>query len=171
MVSLLEKAGHDVLTPDLFDGKTFQTIEEGLDYFDKIGTDTVFHKAQEACKDLTEFSVIGYSLGAMLAQEKLQTNQNISAAFLVHSVVEPAYLSGDFPATTPVHVFAMAEDPFFKEDGGVQLLEKLQTQNPHLTAHIYAGKGHLFTEPDQHEYDAELTKILENTVLSELEKL
>jgi len=33
----LRRAGHTVHTPDLFDGRTFATIEEGMGYAEKIG--------------------------------------------------------------------------------------------------------------------------------------
>ena len=35
----LRAAGHEVWTPDLFEGRTFDTVEEGMEYKDEVGKD------------------------------------------------------------------------------------------------------------------------------------
>jgi dienelactone hydrolase len=37
----LRAAGHDVHAPDLYDGKTFAELEEGVGYAEQVGFDTI----------------------------------------------------------------------------------------------------------------------------------
>src|SRR6516225_7494349 len=40
----LRKAGHRVTVPDLYDGKTFGTLEDGIGYAEEIGFDTIMER-------------------------------------------------------------------------------------------------------------------------------
>ena len=44
----LRRGGHTVHTPDLFDGRTFASIEEGMAYASQIGFPRGDHRARRA---------------------------------------------------------------------------------------------------------------------------
>ena len=45
----LSAAGHRVTVPDLFDGATFDTIEDGLAYTEQVGFETVIASPPSRC--------------------------------------------------------------------------------------------------------------------------
>ena len=45
---LLREAGHTVHTPDLYDGHTFQTLDEGIGYARETGFGTVLERGVRA---------------------------------------------------------------------------------------------------------------------------
>src|SRR5215208_7943549 len=60
----LRRAGHTVHTPDLYDGRTFATLEEGLAYAEEIGFDEVTERGVQAAEALpAELVYAGFSLG------------------------------------------------------------------------------------------------------------
>lgn len=66
----LRAAGHEVWTPDLFDGATFETAEEGMAHQDAIGKDELLKRAVLAAAPYSERGLVyaGFSLGASVAQ-------------------------------------------------------------------------------------------------------
>ena len=48
----LRAAAHTVHTPDLYDGKTFAALDEGVGYAQKVGFDTILDRGRLAAEDL-----------------------------------------------------------------------------------------------------------------------
>ena len=48
----LRQAGHTVHTPDLFDGRVFDKIDEGLAHVNDIGFGTVIERGRQAAETL-----------------------------------------------------------------------------------------------------------------------
>src|SRR5215469_17297150 len=71
----LRRAGHTVHTPDLFEGRTFGSIEEGMAYAQEIGfPDEVIGRGARAVDGLpAELVYAGFSLGVLPAQKLAQT--------------------------------------------------------------------------------------------------
>ena len=70
----LRRAGHTVHTPDLYDGHTFASIDEGIAYAKKVGFGTIAQRGKEAAEGLpTHLVYAGFSLGVMPAQSLAQT--------------------------------------------------------------------------------------------------
>jgi dienelactone hydrolase len=44
----LRAAGNDVHTPDLYDGKTFAELADGMDYAEQVGFDTIIERGRLA---------------------------------------------------------------------------------------------------------------------------
>src|SRR5262245_34887161 len=84
----VRRAGHRVHTPDLFDGRTFDALPDGLSYADEIGFGTVIERGGRAAADLPDHVVYGgFSLGVLPAQKPAQTRPGASGALLFHSCV------------------------------------------------------------------------------------
>ena len=79
-------AGHTVHTPDLFDGRTFESIEDGMAHAEEIGFPmTVVDRARSAVEALPgEVVYVGFSLGAMSAQSLAQTRPSAVGAVLCY---------------------------------------------------------------------------------------
>jgi len=70
----LRAAGHAVHTPDLYDGKTFAALDDGVGYAQEVGFDTIVERGRLAAESLpNELVYAGFSLGVMPAQMLAQT--------------------------------------------------------------------------------------------------
>ena len=84
----LRAAGHTVHTPDLFDGRTFASIAEGVDHANAIGFATVVERGVAAADGLPAALVYaGFSLGVMPAQRLAQTRPGARGALLLEACV------------------------------------------------------------------------------------
>jgi hypothetical protein len=73
-VDELRAAGYTVHAPDLYDGKTFGTLDEGVAYAKRVGFDTLLERGRRAAESLPDDLVYaGFSLGAIPAQMLPQT--------------------------------------------------------------------------------------------------
>src|SRR2546430_17377935 len=70
----LRGAGHTVHTPDLFDGRTFGSIEEGMAYVEQLGFPAIIEAGERAANELPEALVYArFSLGVVPSQKLAQT--------------------------------------------------------------------------------------------------
>src|SRR5262249_13660929 len=82
----LRRAGHTVHTPDLFDGKTFPTRDEGIAYASKVGFGDLMERGVRSADDLPDGLVYaGFSLGVMPAQNLAQTRAGARGALLMEA--------------------------------------------------------------------------------------
>ena len=80
----LRAAGHVVHAPDLYDGKTFATLDEGVGYAKQVGFDTILERSQLAAEGLpNELVYAGFSLGVMGAQMLAQKRPGLRVRRLV----------------------------------------------------------------------------------------
>src|SRR5689334_1270702 len=85
----LRQAGHTVHTPDLFDGRTFGSIGEGMAFAESLGfPDEIFRRGAAAVDGLTnELVYAGFSLGVLPAQMLAQTRPGARGALLFYSAL------------------------------------------------------------------------------------
>lgn len=78
----LRDAGHTVHSPDLFDGRTFDSIEDGMAYAEEIGFPTAILERGRAAVDSLPGDIVyvGFSLGVMPAQSFAQTRAGARGA-------------------------------------------------------------------------------------------
>ena len=76
----LRAAGHQVTVPDLFDGATFETVDEGVAHAERLGFDNVIASGVSVAENLPERIVYaGFSLGALLAHKLAQTRSGAAS--------------------------------------------------------------------------------------------
>lgn len=81
--SRLREAGNTVHTPDLYDGRTFASLDEGVGYAREVGFDTISDRGRHAAEGLSSKLVYaGFSLGVMPAQLLAQTRPGAKGALL-----------------------------------------------------------------------------------------
>src|SRR2546421_11557729 len=99
----LSDGGHSVHTPDLYDGRTFATIEEGMAHSEEIGGPmAIVDLARAAVESLPSEGVyVGFSLGVMPAQALAQTRAGAPGAVLRHPPPPPWRGGGNRPAAAP----------------------------------------------------------------------
>lgn len=98
----LRQAGHTVHVPDLYEGQTFDTLEEGLAYAKRTGFGTINDRGIAAVDGLGDALVYaGFSLGGMPAQQLAQTRAGARGALLFHSCVPTSEFGDAWPAGVP----------------------------------------------------------------------
>src|SRR5215831_9726237 len=99
----LRRAGHTVHTPDLYDGHTFDTLDEGLAYARGVGFGTILDNGVQAAEGLpAELVYAGFSMGVMPAQKLAQTRPGARGALLFYSCVPTSEFGTSWPADVPV---------------------------------------------------------------------
>jgi dienelactone hydrolase len=162
----LRAAGHAVHTPDVFDGRTFGTIDEGMGYVGKVGFEEIFERAVRAAEGLPAGLVYaGFSLGVPPAQKLAQTRPGARGALLFHSCVPVTEFSPAWPAGVPVQVHGMDADPFFVGEGDVEAARALVAQAQDGELFLYPGEGHLFADSSLASYDGAASALLTRRVL------
>jgi dienelactone hydrolase len=163
----LRRAGHTVHAPDVYDGRTFDTLDEGLAYAREVGFGEVFERGVRAADGLpSELVYAGFSLGGMPAQKLAQTRPGAQGALLFHSAAPPSEFAPSWPADVPVQIHAMDGDPFFVEDGGdIDAARELVASAEHAELFLYPGDQHLFADNSLPSYDAGAAALLGRRVL------
>ncbi len=162
----LRDAGHTVYVPDLFDGRMFSTLEEGLAFVKGIGFNEVTARGVRAASELSRDVVYaGFSLGVPAAQQLAQTREGARGALFFHACLPSSAFESQWPADLPVQIHAMSSDPFFVEDGDIDAARELVASANLAELFLYEGKEHLFTDSSIPSYDAEATKLVIKRVL------
>lgn len=161
----LRQAGHRVHAPDLFEGRTFASIAEGMAFVEEIGFEEVIRRGEQAAAELPDTLVYaGFSLGVVPAQKLAQTRPGARGAILMYSCV-PVSAFGGWPAGVPVQVHGMDADPFFVDEGDLDNARALVESTTDAELFLYPGSAHYFADPTQPGYDAGAAALLKQRVL------
>ena len=113
----LRQAGHTVHTPDLFDGRTFGSIEEGFGFARDAGFDAIRERGAAVADDLRPGLVYaGFSFGVTIAQGLAQTRPGARGALLIDSCLPVTEFGQGWPEGVPVQIHGKEDDEFFDED-------------------------------------------------------
>ena len=165
----LRRAGHTVHTPDLFDGRTFPSLEQGMAQVEQIGFGEVIERGARAVRELpAELVYAGFSLGVLPAQYLAQTRAGARGAVLMYSCV-PTSEFGSWPAGVPVQIHGMDADPIFVGEGDIDAARALVEEAEDGRLFLYPGDQHYFADSSLPSYDAEATRLLTRRVLAFLD--
>jgi dienelactone hydrolase len=166
----LRRAGHTVHVPDLYEGHTFDTLDEGLAYAKRTGFGTIMERGLTAVEGLGGALVYaGFSLGVMPAQRLAQTRAGARGALLFHACVPVSEFGEAWPAGVPVQVHGMDGDPFFADEGDLDAARALVDSAEQAELFLYPGKEHLFVDSSLPSYDQDAAALLTRRVLDFLE--
>ena len=167
----LRAAGHIVHTPDLYDGHTFRTVEDGVGYARETGFGTILERGVGAADGLpTELTYAGFSLGVMPAQKLAQTRPGARGALLLEACLPASeFGSGSWPTGVPVQIHGMEDDPSFAGEGDLDAARALVEEADDAELFLYPGDQHLFADTSLPSYDAEAAALMTKRVLDFLE--
>jgi dienelactone hydrolase len=161
----LRQAGHTVHTPDLFDGRRFDTIDEGMAFAREAGFGALAERGVATADGLSPDVVYaGFSFGVMPAQQLAQTRPGARGALLMYSCLPVSEFGGAWPEGVPVQVHGKDADPFFRED--LEAARALEESTDRAELFLYRGEGHLFADSSLPEYDAAAAALLTERVLA-----
>jgi dienelactone hydrolase len=165
----IRAAGHTVHTPDLFEGRTFPSVEEGLGYVEQDGFGEILARGARAAEGLPAPLVYaGFSLGVMPAQMLAQTRPGARGALLMEACVPVSEFGAAWPVGVPVQVHGMEADPFFAGEGDIDAARALVEQasvSASAELFLYAGDRHLFADSSLRSYDPDAAALLTERVL------
>ena len=163
----LRRAGHTVHTPDLFEGRTFSTIEEGMAHAGEMGfPDGVIERGTRAIEGLPAGLVYaGFSLGVLPAQKLAQTRPRARGALLFYACVPVSMFGSGWPKGVPVQVHGMDADPIFVGEGDIDAARELVQQAEGGELFLYPGDQHYFADSSLPSYDPDATALLVQRVL------
>ena len=164
----LRQAGHTVHAPDLFDGRTFDTIEDGMAFARNAGFGALAERGVAAGEGMgSEVVYAGFSFGVMAAQQLAQTRPNARGALLMSACLPVSEFGDAWPANVPVQVHGKEADPFFSED--IDAARALVGSTDQAELFLYPGEEHLFADSTLASYDAAAAALLTERVLAFLD--
>ena len=162
----LRRAGHTVHTPDLFDGRTFDSIDEGVAYAGEIGFGEVIERGVRAAEGLpAELVYAGFSLGVLPAQKLAQTRPGARGALLFYSCLPISEFGSSWPADVPVQIHGMDADPIFVDEGDIDAARELVAAAADAELFLYPGDQHYFADSSLPSYRADAAALLQERVL------
>jgi dienelactone hydrolase len=170
----LRAAGHTVHTPDLFDGQTFGSIDEGMAHINGVGFDELRKRGVRLADDYpSELVYGGFSFGESIAQELAQTRPGARGALLFYSAIPISgeWAFGPWLEGVPVQIHGMDNDPFFVGEGDVEAAREIVAKVDDAELFLYPGDQHYFSDSSLPSYDAAATALLTKRVLEFLERV
>jgi dienelactone hydrolase len=170
----LRGAGHVVHAPDLFDGRIFASIEEGLAYIGQTGFEAMRERGVRLAEGLPAGLVYaGFSFGVLPAQKLAQTRPGARGALLFHSClpISGEWAFGPWPAGVPVQIHGMDKDPFFMDEGDVDAAREIVAKVADAELFLYPGDQHYFADSSLPSYDPGAAALLTRRVLAFLDRL
>jgi dienelactone hydrolase len=166
----LRKEGHRVHTPDLFDARTFDTIDEGMAFAREAGFGALAERGVAAAEAIDSEAVYaGFSFGVVVAQQLAQTRPDARGALLMYSCLPVSEFGKAWPDGVPVQVHGKDADPFFAED--LEAAQALVDSTDQAELFLYPGEEHLFADSSLPAYDAAAAALLTARVLAFLNAL
>ena len=166
----LRAAGHTVHTPDLYSGRTFATVQEGVAHAQEIGFGEVIGRGVAAAEGLpTELVYAGFSLGVLPTQALAQNRPGARGALLLHGTVPVSEFGPAWPSGVPVQIHAMDADPFFVDEGDIEAARALVAEageTGEAELFLYPGDRHLFADSSLADYDEAAATLLLERVLT-----
>ncbi len=164
----LRSDGHTVHTPDLFDGRTFTDVHDGVAYADAVGEETFAALAAEFVSGMGfELVYGGMSMGAARAAEQVLARPGARGAFFLYGAIAPSWWEATWPAGVPSQAHLSEADPWRELEAEAEYVAEV----PGAELFVYPGSGHLFAEPGHPDYDEESARLAIERVSAFLETL
>src|SRR3954466_8169697 len=160
----LRQQGHTVHTPDLFDGRTFETLDEGMAFARETGFGALGERGLATAEGIRPDVVYaGFSFGVMVAQQLAQTKPGARGALLMSACLPFSEFGDAWPAAVPVQVHGKDADPFFDED--LEAARALADATESAELFLYPGEEHLFADSSLPSYDLEEADLLNDRAI------
>lgn len=161
----LRAAGHTVHVPDLYEGRSAETVEQGTEIKNEIGTDELLKRAVTASAPLSGRGLVyaGFSLGGSVAQNLALADEKARGLLLFHGtsdIADDAAVDG-----LPVQLHVADPDPFEPHDWLNAWYLRMLRAGADVEVYPYAGAGHLYTDPSLDDHDAEAAEATWRTAL------
>jgi dienelactone hydrolase len=169
----LRTAQHVVHTPDLYEGRIFTDLDEGVRYAEQVGFGTIIERGRLAAQSLPPEAVYaGFSLGVLPAQMLAQTRAGARGALLFHSAIPISEFGGRWPQGVPLQIHLMDADKWvLPPNQDLDAAREIEATVAGAELFLYPGNRHLFADNSLPDYDEKAAELLMERVLSFLDKI
>ena len=170
----LRAAGHTVHVPDLFEGRTFGSIDEGMAFVKATGFDELRARGVALAADYpNELVYAGFYFGEAVAQELAQTRPGAKGALLFYSAIPISgeWAFGPWPDGVPVQIHGADSDPIFVGEGDIDADREIVAKVEDAELFLYPGDQHYFADSSLPSYDPEASELLMERVLAFLARV
>ncbi|MER7999190.1 MULTISPECIES: dienelactone hydrolase family protein [unclassified Streptomyces] len=167
----LRAAGHDVRVPDLYEGQTAETVEEGRELKERIGKEELLRRAILAAAPYSERGLVyaGFSLGGSVAQTLALGDEKARGLLLLHGTSDIAENAS--VDELPVQLHVADPDAFEPHDWLTAWYLRMRQAGADVEVFRYPGAGHLFTDRELPDYDEDAAEATWRTALGFLDSL
>lgn len=150
----LRAEGHQVTTPDFYDGDVFDNVDDGVAKADAAGMNEWVKRASSEMGEPSAGTVYaGFSLGAGIAQILAFDDPAAGGLILMHGAIAPHWLdTAAWPVGLRAQLHFTEADPWV-EAPDVTELAAFATPGA-LDTYVYPGDKHLFAFEHFGDYDA-----------------
>lgn len=171
LADAIGREGHTVHTPDLYEGRSFETTDEGIAHAKEIGFGTIAARGRSAVEGLPPTLVYaGISLGVMSAQELAQASPGALGAVLFSGCFPPEEFGGGWPDGVPAQIHMMDADEWVLE-GDLEAAQTLAAATPGVELFLYEGDRHLFVDDSAIDHAADAAALATERTLRFLASL
>ncbi|MFA0832381.1 MAG: dienelactone hydrolase family protein [Methanobacterium formicicum] len=170
---MLKDKGHNVLTPDLYNGETFDDMEQALEKFEEIGIAEMVSRTISSVKDFPSETVYaGFSNGGTSAELLAGTKPGAKGCLLFHAAL-PLNMIGlkRWPSSVPVQVHYAAKDPWKNQQLIDEFSKSVHQSGASYDYFEYPVTGHLFADPDSEDYNRKSSELLWQRVIQFLQDI
>ena len=172
LAETLRQSGHTVHAPDMYAGRVFDDLEDGVAHAKSIGFGRIIEQGGEFASQLpAELVYLGFSMGVMSAQMLAQQRAGARGALFVDACVPATEFGTGWPEGVPVQVHGMDADPWFVGDGDLAAAEGLVAAAPDGELFLYPGDQHLFADSSLTGFDGPAAALLTERVLAFLDRV
>ena len=149
----LRGEGHEVITPDLYGGDTYDNIDAGSRRAESLEMNKVVQAIQAMASELDHPVVLmGFSLGAAACEMAALTEPGIAGLILVGAAASPEWFGNPvWPKGLRAQVHYTVEDRWIEPAEVAALAESAPAGA--LDVFEYPGSAHLFAFPNLADYD------------------
>jgi dienelactone hydrolase len=152
-VARFQARGHSAFAPDLFEGLTAATLEEGFAIMDRIGWTLICDRAQAALNQAPSTAVLlGFSMGAGVVSSIWPERRQADGIVLLHGF---ASVPANVDPRVPVQVHVADPDPFAPPSQLQEWMRVAVASGMSPEAFRYPDLGHFFTDPSLDDFDAD----------------
>ena len=164
----LRADGHQVILPDLLEGRRFDDYPTAMAWSEQLGMEALFERGLTAVADVPDgFVVGGFSQGSNVAGF-VATRRAVFGVLQLSglNILEWLGEGARWPRGVSSQGHQTIDDPFREDEIKEQAVRDVAEAGGTLELFDYPGRGHLFTDPTlPEEYDREATELLWSRVL------
>ena len=164
----LRADGHEVLLPDLYEGRRFDAYAPAMAWAEELGVEPLFARGLLAVADVPDgFVVGGFSQGSTVAVA-VATRRRVAGVLQLSGLNPLAWFGpgATWPAGVDSQAHQKLDDPFREDEVADAAVRAVSAAGGTLEVFDYPGGGHLFTDPTlPQEHDPVATELMWSRVL------
>ncbi|MFF3177109.1 dienelactone hydrolase family protein [Streptomyces sp. NPDC057900] len=159
----LRRAGHEVITPDLFSGETASTLDGGFRLVKRIGWEAVVKHARQALEGMPDETVLaGVSMGTGVVAELWPERPATAGVLLLHAAVD---LPDSVRPGLRVQLHAAEPDDFAPPERVATFCQAAREAGIEVEVFRYPGVGHFYIDGELPDHDLAATELTWRRVL------